>query len=173
MPLLRAYLAVSLDGFIAGKDGGVKWLEPYSDPSLGFEEFNRTIDTIVVGRMTFDQTLGWGAWPEKRRSVVLTRRPIADPPPGVEAFGGDVRELVTRLKSEATGDIWHMGGGRSLQPFHEAGLIDRWELFVMPVLLGQGVPLFAHSDHALESLELTTCRAHKKGIVELHYEPAG
>ncbi len=77
MPLLRAYLAVSLDGFIADKDGGVKWLEPYSDPSLGFEEFNRTIDTIVLGRTTFDQTLGWGAWPEKRRATKARVSPWA------------------------------------------------------------------------------------------------
>lgn len=79
---------------------------------------------------------------------------------------------MARLKEEARGDIWHMGGGWSLQPFHDAGLIDRWELFVMPVLLGEGVPLFPRREHALESLVLTTCRSHKKGIVEVHYEPA-
>ena len=66
-----------------------------------------------------------------------------------------------------------MGGGRSLQPFHDAGLIDRWELFVMPLLLGAGVPLFTQREQPPDLLVLTTCRAHKKGIVELHYEPAG
>ncbi len=173
-PLFRAYLAVSLDGYIADKDGGVGWLDGTMTPEIDFAGFMKTIGATVFGRTTFDWALAHGG--SGGRTVVLTHRPLpANTPRSVEAFGGDVRDLARRLRDELKGtgkDIWLMGGGLSIDSFHQAGLVDRWELAIIPVLLGDGIPLFPRHSRGLDSLRLTHSRALKNGIVEVHYEPS-
>jgi dihydrofolate reductase len=172
-PIFRAYLAVSLDGYIADHAGGVKWLDRYNDPSLGFEKFDRSIDTIIVGRTTFDQARAWGTWDNlKKRVIVLTRRPLKDLPARVETFRGDVRKLARQLARDGAKQVWLMGGGESLKAFHKASLVDRWELFFIPTLLHKGIPLFPPNKPGVERLTLVRCKKHNDGIVELHYEPA-
>ena len=172
-PTFRAYLALSLDGYIADKKGAVKWLDKYNDASLGFEKFYRSIDAIIVGRTTFDQSRSWGVWDNlTKRVIVLSSQPLKKPPPGVESFHGDVRRLARQLARDGSEQVWLMGGGQSLRPFHDANLIHRWELFIIPTLLGDGIPLFPKRKPSDNSLVLVKCKKHKRGIVELHYEPA-
>lgn len=172
-PTIRAYLALSLDGFIADHKGGVKWLDKYNDPSLGFEKFYRSIDTIIVGRTTFDQSRSWEVWEDgKKRVIVWTSRELRNAPPRVETFDGDARKLVRMLTRDKARQVWHMGGAESLRPFRDAGLVDRWELFVIPEMLGSGVPLFPAAKPRSESLRLVRCTKHKRGIVELQYRRA-
>lgn len=179
-PLLRASLAVSLDGYIADTSGSVDWLYNFFSPEIDFMGFLRTIGATIYGRTTFDWALAQGhAGPADPaapggKAIVLTRRPLENPPAGVEAFSGDVRELATRLRAELAGtgkDIWLMGGGQSISPFHEAGLVDRWELSFIPILLGNGIPLFPAHSRGFGSLKLTRNRILKNGIVEAWYEP--
>lgn len=175
VPLVRVYIAVSLDGFIADATGGVGWLDRFFSPEIDFSAFARTIGATVWGRRTFDQVMGWGrAGGNSGRTVVLTRRPLpTNAPRGVEAFAGDVRELVSRLRAELAGsgkDIWLGGGGASIQPFREADLVDRWELSIIPVLLGDGVPLFPRSAVGARTLKLSAQRVLSNGIVHTQYE---
>ena len=173
MTLLRAYLAVSLDGYIADCDRGVSWLDPFFSDELDFKAFFSTIGVSVMGRRTFDHSLTLGVPETGMRSVVLTHRPIEDPPAGFETFAGDVRELAQTLRRdlEPSGkDVWLMGGGASLQPFVEAGLVDRWELSWIPILLGTGVPLFPPGSPTTSPLRPIHTRTYKNGIVEVHYE---
>lgn len=174
-PLLRAYLAMSLDGYIADARGGVEWLNAYFSPEIGFDSFARTIGAVVMGRTTYDLSIAHGHGPGAYgRAVVLTHRPLPDAPKGVEAYSGDVRPLTERLRQDLAGtgkDIWLMGGGRSIAPFHERGLVDRWEISMIPVLLGDGVPLFPKHARAAEPLRVTHTRVLKNGIVEVWYEP--
>ncbi len=174
-PLIRAYLAVSLDGYIADRDDGVAWLDPFFSPEVDFAGFVKTIGATIMGRATYDWSVAHGhAGQAGGRCLVLTHRPIDHPPPGVEAFEGDVRELADRLRREladTSKDVWHMGGGLSIAPFHAAGLIDRWELAIMPVVLGDGIPLFPKHSRGAERLRLTRSRTLKNGIVEVCYEP--
>ena len=176
-PLLRAFLAVSLDGYIADKDGGVGWLDAYHSPEIDFAGFLKAIGATVFGRKTYDWAVAHGYLDTSGgRTIVLTRRSLKNPPAGVEAFGGDVRDLAARLRRELAKsgkDIWLMGGGLSIAPFHAAGLVDRWELGIVPVLLGDGIPLFPKHSRGLTGLRLTRSRALKNGIVEVWYEPAG
>ena len=175
IPLFRAALAVSLDGYIAAKDGTVDWLNDYFTPEIDFGGFMKTIGATVFGRTTFDEAMA------RVRSVgpsgrvfVLTHRPLVNPPKGVEAFSGDVRELAGRLRSQMAGtgkDIWLMGGGKSIDSFREAGLVDRWELGIIPVLLGDGIPLFPRHSRGLEGLRVTRSRTLGNGIVEAWYVP--
>lgn len=183
MTQFRAYVAVSLDGYIATPDGGVEWLEGYDMEGLDFDGFIQTIGVTVMGRKTFDQALERGDWQggKKDRTVVLTHRPIDDPPPGVETFGGDVRELAKSLREELSDprpdddkrrDVWLIGGADSIRAFHGAGLVDRWEIFIAPVLLGDGIPLFPRCPDKPSTLKLTHMRQYEEsGFVEVWYEP--
>jgi dihydrofolate reductase len=169
-PLFRLYLAVSVDGFIAPPDGGVDWLEPYPAEEFGFPVFIGTIGTIVMGRTTFDQTLHLGPWPfAGKRTIVLTSRAIGDPlPAGVEIWTGDIGPLAANLKAGRTGDVWLFGGAKSARPFLDRGLVDRLELYVIPVLLGSGLPLFERSN-TRTALRLETVKPRAKGVLEIVY----
>ncbi len=168
-PLLRIYIAVSLDGFIATPEGGVEWLEPYPADDFGFAGFLDGIGTIVMGRTTYDQALGFGPWAyDRQRTVVLTSRPLDDPPPGVQPWSGDVVALAGDLKAGNAGDIWLLGGARSIGQFLENDLVDRLELFVIPVLLGEGIALFDGACRPAP-LHLESATPFPKGVVQLIY----
>jgi dihydrofolate reductase len=175
-PLVRASLAVSLDGYIADKQGGVDWLNPFFSDEMDFAGFMKGIGAAVMGRKTYDiavsGTLG-PIPPTNYPTYVLTRRPMPNPPKGYEPFGGTPSELVERLRAhlaKSGKDIWHMGGGESIETFRAAGLVDRLELRVIPVLLGEGVPLFPRHARGDERWKLTKHSAFKNGVVELWYE---
>lgn len=143
---LRLYAAVSLDGYLADAEGGVGWLAPFESEHYGTEAFIAEIGTVLTGRATYDQARGFGDWPYAgKRVVVLTRRPLdAAPPEGVEAASGDLAMLVARLRRETShGDIWLLGGATVAQACLALGAVDTIELFIMPVTLGAGMPLFA------------------------------
>jgi dihydrofolate reductase len=171
-PTLHAYIALSLDGYIADATGAVKWLDKYNDPSLGFDAFYKTIDTVIVGRTTFEQALSWGAHDTAKRTIVLSEKTLDAPTPNVEYFQGDPKGLLRRLAREGATHIWHMGGGASLRPFVDANLIDQFHLFIIPILLGDGIPLFPKRDAKPLPLTLTRTKKHVHGVIELHYEPA-
>jgi dihydrofolate reductase len=135
-----------------------------------------TIGATIMGRKTFDPAMKQGmfAGSSPQTTIILTHRPLRRVPKGIEPFGGDVRELVARLRRELADsgkDIWHMGGGQSIDTFLAAGLIDRLELSVIPVLLGEGIPMFTPHSRSLQGLKLSHSRTLTNGIVELHYEP--
>lgn len=171
-PQFCYYVAVSADGFIATKDGGVAWLDAYPADQFGFTEFMATISTIVMGRAAYDKSRALGPWPfAGKRTIVLTSRPIADAPDGVETHRGDVTKLAPELRAKSEGDIWLFGGANSVKPFRESGLIDRIELYVIPVLLGDGIKLFEPSADAMK-LTLIDARAMGSGVVRLVYTRA-
>lgn len=176
VPRLRAYLAVSLDGYIADPNGGVDWLNPYFTSEVDFPAFVRTIGATVMGRTTFDWSVSHGHGAGGfGRAVVLTHRPIANAPARLEGYAGDVRVLVERLRGELAGtgkDVWLMGGGKSIAAFHAQGLVDRWELAIIPTLLGEGIPLFPRHGRGMEGLRVVESRALRNGIVSMTYEPA-
>jgi dihydrofolate reductase len=169
-PLIRLYIAVSVDGFIAPPDGSPAWLAEYDANQYGYADFIAGIGTVVMGRASYEEALGLGDWPwPGRRCVVLTSRRIA-PPPGaeVETASGDVEDLAAKLKRESPGDIWLLGGAKAARPFLAAGLVDRLELFQIPVLLGDGLRLF-EAGLPPRQLSLEKAQAHEKGVVELLY----
>lgn len=174
-PRLRASLAVSLDGYIADAAGEVGWLDPFFSPEIDFQAFFRTIGATVMGRTTWDWTVRHGHSSQgEGRAIVQTHRPLDGAPARVEAFAGDVRELAAELRRELMGtgkDVWLMGGGESLASFDEHGLVDRWELAIIPVLLGEGTPLFPRRARPVTPLRLVDSRALGNGIVQVEYEP--
>jgi dihydrofolate reductase len=171
-PTLLLSLAITLDGFVADAEGGVGWLDPFMSPDLGFEEFMAKVGVLVMGRTTYERVLTFGPWPYAGKwTVVLTHRPLTSAPEGVEGYGAEPETLTAKLKETTKGTIWHMGGGRSAQPFLDRGLVDELELNLIPVTLGRGVPLFQKDAKAL-ALSVVEHQVYSSGIVRLRYRVA-
>ncbi len=176
VPLVRAQLAVSLDGYIADKRGGVTWLDRYFSPDMDFAGFMASIGATIMGRKTYDVALKIGMPPgsAEQRNIVVSHKPPRRAPEGLEHFSGDLRKLVAGLKHELAGtgkDIWLMGGGQLIDAFRAAGLVDRLELNIIPTLLGQGIPLFPTHGRGLQGFRLTRHHVYTNGVVELWYVP--
>lgn len=167
-----AYIAASLDGFIAAEDGSVAWLETFQATDYGYAEFFGGIGTLVMGRATYDQVLHFGAWPyEGKRCLVLSHRGIAHPPEGVEAWKDDLASLAAHLRA-AKQRVWVVGGGKLIAGLLAEGAITELDLFVMPVLLGRGVPLFAGAHPPPGRLKLLDTQTWPNGVVRLRYAVA-
>jgi len=170
MAQIVGYIAVSLDGYIADADGGVGWLDDFQDVEYGFDEFFAGIRTVVLGRTTFEQVLGFG-WPYAgRRGLVVTSREVDAAPDGVEAWRAGIAALVDHLRGLTDGDAWVVGGGRLQQAMLEADAIDRLDIFVLPVTLGDGVPLFPKTGRSLR-FELDAATPLPAGMLRLTYRP--
>lgn len=169
-PLFRVYIAVSVDGYIATPDGGVAWLDGFAAEDYGYDHFYADIGTVVMGRATYEQARGFGDWPYAgKRAMVLTSRPCDALPAMVETVAlAGLDDVIARLRHASGGDIWIVGGGRTVDAFLERRAVDRLELYVMPVLFGAGVPLFP-GPGPTGGLVRESVRAMPRGVVELIY----
>jgi dihydrofolate reductase len=157
----RVYIAATVDGYIAQRDGGVGFLEGFDPSAYGYEEFVSSIETIVMGRATYEQTQSFGAsW--GKRTVVLSSKKIV----GVET-ARSLPKLIEELRGGA-GDVWIMGGGKTVRSFLEAGAVDELDLWIVPLLLGDGLRLIDPTT-AGAKLQLVEASAHEKGVVRLLY----
>jgi dihydrofolate reductase len=173
-PRVSVFLGLSLDGFIAGEGGDLSWLDPYDgDPpeETGYAELMREVDTLVIGRGTYDTVLGFQPWPYPgKRVVVLTHRPLS-PRHGEEACDGPLPALLERLGAEDRRHVYLDGGGAVRQGL-AAGVVDRLTLSWVPVVLGRGVPLFGPELPRLGWRPEGT-RSFRSGLVQVRYAPAG
>ncbi len=170
MAEIRLYVATSIDGFIADERGSVDWLAAYPGEPVLFERFTRDIGTIVSGRTTYDQGRDIG-WPAGKSTIVVTSRPLP-PAPDVTAYDGPLDSLVARLRAQHD-DIWVIGGGKLMAAFLDAGAVDRLAIFVVPIALGRGTPLFAGLERR-HPLRFVSAGPHgESGIIRLIYEPEG
>lgn len=168
------YIATSLDGFIARENGDLDWLPQIDDEDYGYQPFFDSIDTLVIGRGTFEKVLTFDPWPYAGKRVVVLSSNLTHVPDNVkqlvEISNLQPRELATQL--EATGSkAVYVDGGKTIQSFLRAGLIDQITLFTVPVLIGRGLPLFGELKSDLW-LELVSSRAFPSGMVERVYRPA-
>lgn len=165
----RAYIAASLDGYIADGGGSIGWLAPFQSVDYGFGEFMGHIGTVVMGRTTYDHLHLMGHWPANdRRCIVVTTRSMDTAPDNVEPWLGDLAELVAELRASSHGDVWVAGGAKALRAFLDLGAIDHFDLLVMPVLLGRGRRLFEDSDRSAH-MTLLAARTYINGVVRLSY----
>jgi dihydrofolate reductase len=138
---LRYQVAVSLDGFIAGPNGEYDWI--VMDPAIDFAALFGEFDTAVVGRKTYEILTaqgGHGAMPGLE-IVVFSRTLPPAAHPGVRIVNDDPGKVVSALKAKPGRDIWLYGGGELFRSLLAAGVVDTVEVAVIPVLLGQGIPL--------------------------------
>jgi dihydrofolate reductase len=170
MASIRGYIAASLDGYIASADGGVDWLGPFNAVDFGYERFLGEISTVVLGRKTFDQvrTFDPGWVYAGKRAVVVTSRAIDDPPENVTAWTEGISTLVPYLLALNDGGVWIVGGAQLQSALFDLGAMDRLELFVIPVLLGNGIPLFSGLKRS-RYLSLNAVERFERGVVRLDY----
>jgi dihydrofolate reductase len=166
------HIATSADGYIARPDGDLEWLtsRPAPEGFYGMEAFMRTIDTKLLGRKTYDKSLRMGAkFDSKDRYFVFSRHaPPADVPSGVEFVSDAIGPFVSRLREQPGKDIWLMGGGELIASFLDAHAIDEFIISVVPVFIGDGIPLIARR-HRHVLLELQSNEQFEDGLVQLHY----
>ncbi len=167
MPEVKLFIAMSVDGFIADRDGGVDWL--FTDGDYGYTAFFDSVETLIMGRRTYERVLGFGEWPYgEKATYVFTRGAPGEDHPHVRFFSGEARSLVEELRERTSGDIWLVGGAALVSTFRELHLIDEYILSVHPVLLGDGVPLFERPQPR-ENLRLREEIAFQSGLVQLRY----
>ena len=167
------FIARSADGFIARKDGSLDWLEvPEANEDYGFAGFMDSIDALVMGRNTYDAVLAMGEWPYGGKPViVMTSRPLPIPEElsgVVEASALAPREVSDELDRRGTHHVY-VDGGRTIQSFLDAGLVGRMTITTIPVLLGEGIPLFGAVDGDVRLRHVGTV-SYTNGLVQTTYE---
>jgi dihydrofolate reductase len=169
MPVRFAvFIATSLDGFIARPDGSLDWLTPFESEEHGYAAFFASIDTLVIGRGTYETVLAFPQWPYgDKRVIVCTTRP-ASPAHGEELWSGPPRELAQRLEREGARRVY-LDGGMLIRGFLRAGIaVEEITVNVIPVILGAGRPLFESGLPGIQ-LRLIEAKGFASGLVQLRY----
>lgn len=168
-PRCSAYLAASLDGYIARADHGLDWLDAVQRPGedYGFAAFFASVQALLLGRNTWEVARRFDPWPYTgKRCVVLTSRP-ARGEHGESFHAGDPAPLLARLHAEGVKRAY-VDGGLNVSRFLAAGLIDDLTVSFIPVLLGDGIRLFP-GGHSERRLELLGSRSFPSGLVQVDY----
>ena len=168
------HIAASADGYIAGPDGNLEWLtsRPAPEGFYGMGAFMKSIDTTLLGRKTYEvsRRLGAAFDSKKGRTFVFSRQaPPADAPAGVEFVNGAIGPILNRLREQPGKDIWLMGGGDLIATFLDEHAIDEFVISVVPVFIGDGIPLIARR-HRHVLLELRSVERFEDGLVQLRYD---
>jgi dihydrofolate reductase len=167
------FVGTSLDGFIARANGAFDFLPPGGGEPHGYDEFMATVDALVIGRKTFETVLSLDTWPYGEKPVfVLSSRTLASAPLGavVERMSGPPVEIVSQLEARGARHVY-VDGGITIQRFLAAGLIQRLIITRVPVLIGEGIPLFGALPHDIQLLHVAT-RQYPSGLVQSEYHVA-
>ena len=182
MSKITCFIATTIDGFIADELGGVSFLDNINDSGddYGYTKFFDSVDAVIMGSKTYEQILSFGGYPyANKKSFVITHRvdelkalttfqdTIEWP---IEFFGGDIGPIIDKLRNDGRYEhLWLVGGGSLVKQLIELGVLDELRIFVVPTLLGKGIPLFdqVNSFRFFTLLETIT---YAKGVVELHYD---
>jgi dihydrofolate reductase len=169
--MISVFVGTSLDGFIARLDGSFDFLPPGGGEPHGYDEFIASVDAIVIGRKTFETVLTLGPWPYgKKRVVVLSSRPVdLSVVSGgvVEQMAGPPAQIVARLAATGAQNLY-IDGGITIQEFLRAGLVQRIVITRVPVLIGQGIPLFGSLPGDIRLRHVAT-RQYPSGLVNSEY----
>ena len=171
---LKLYIAISLDGKIADPEGGVAWLDELPHPEgedYGYAGFYASIDTTLMGYKTYAKIEDFDVpfpYPDKKNYVFTrtTNRPAAE---YVEFVSDDIIAFVHDLKQKEGKDIWLVGGGLINKLLLDQNLLDEIHIFIMPIILGDGIPLFSTGVET-NKLQLTTSKTYENGVLSLIYE---
>jgi len=155
---IKGYIATSADGYIATKDGSVDFLTPFQSIDCGYHHFIQDIDIVIMGRKTYEVICSFGGeWPyPHQKGFIVSSNPQLDlVHPSLAVWSLGIDELVEHLKQNFKGNVWIVGGTQLQNTFIEHNLLNSLEIFVMPVLLGDGIPLFPSFNshgHQLKSI---------------------
>jgi dihydrofolate reductase len=173
------YITTSVDGYIARPDGDVAWLDrPRPKGNYGMGEFFKSIDTILWGRKTYSKGIEMGM--EKRmasgfgagiQNYVFSRQAQESKVAGFKFVSEPIKAFAQGLRKKRGKNIWMMGGGEIIASFLDEGDIDEFNIRVIPILIGEGIPLI-QPRHRLIRLKLLSSKEFSDGVVELRYQVA-
>ena len=168
MSKITLYIAASLDGYIARENGDLDWL--HSDNDYGYEEFIKSIGITLMGNNTYKQLLTFGDFPySDKENYVFTTNVNLLKDDNVTYISGDIAGFTKLLKDTSKKDIWLVGGSKINDLLVGAGIVDELILFIMPVIIGCGIPLFSNSNTD-QYLKLMECQSYSDGMVQLKYK---
>ncbi|MBD7963960.1 dihydrofolate reductase family protein [Fictibacillus norfolkensis] len=165
------YIASSVDGFIAKKNGDIDWLSVVERPGedYGYESFINTVDTVIMGRKTYDKVLSFGIeFPHKNKDCYVISRTKTGNDENVTFFGGDVSNLIQELKNKEGKNIFIDGGSEVVRELKSRNLIDEYVISYIPIMLGNGISLFQETKIDTK-LELVDSKTFESGLVQVIY----
>jgi len=166
-----SYIAMSLDGYIARPDGDISFLSivEKKGEDYGYSDFTSTIDTIIIGRKTYDKVISMGyEYPDNDNDVYIITRAVKPNYKTLKYYSGSLRKLVSELKSKQGKNIFCDGGSEIINELLRDNLIDEFIISVIPIILGDGISLFKNGRPEL-NLKLIKSDAFDTGLVQLHY----
>ncbi len=168
---LILYIAASLDGYIAGPDDDLSFLSfaEQEGEDYGYAAFLDSVDTIIVGRKTYDKVTSMGAgYPPAGKEAYVISRSLRPDRGTVRFYSGDLRELVGMLKTKSGKNIYCDGGAETVTSLLQSDLIDELIITVLPILIGNGTRLFKDG-RPEQMLKLISSKQYAKGLIQLHY----
>jgi dihydrofolate reductase len=171
------FIATSADGYIARPDGDVVWLNrPRPKGNYGYSTFFKSVDTILWGYQTYAKGLEMGmgkrmksaGFGPKTKNYVFSRHPREAPLPTFEFVNEPIKTFAQRLRAQPGKNIWMMGGGGIIASFLDLGEIDEFRIHVIPILIGEGIPLIQPRHRSIR-LKLLSTKVFPDGVVLLHY----
>jgi len=171
---LSVFVGTSVDGFIVRPNGDLDFLPAGGGEPHGYDEFMADIDTLVIGRKTYETVLTYPEWPYgKRHVIVLSSQPLdlaAARGANLEQMAGPPAEIASKLAATGAHNVY-VDGGVTIQGFLRAGLIQRIIITRVPVLIGDGIPLFSTLPHDVPLRHIET-KHYPSGLVKTEYRIA-
>jgi dihydrofolate reductase len=165
---VHLYIATSLDGYIAGPNGEIDWL--FSDQDYGYAGFIAGVDTVLMGRRSYETARSFDEWPYPDLACfVFTRGKGQAIDPRVNYVSGTPEAVVGSLRQWSGKDLWLMGGGELVRHFLDARLVDRVTIGLHPIVLGAGLPLFPAGTRRTE-LRPSQVTPYDSGLLLIEYE---
>ncbi len=166
------YIAASLDGFIARKDGSVDWLSPYEkgQEDYGYNDFYKKTGTVIMGNNTYKQVSSFGEFPYRGKDCfVFTRNKDKLKDENVTFVSKGAKDFISQLNLKDNKNIWLVGGASIVDEFLKSDLIDEFIITIIPILLGDGIQLFKGRSNE-KKLKLIDVKTFDPGLVQLHYK---
>jgi len=166
------YIAMSLDGYIAKENDDISFLTVVENPpeDYGYGDFIQTVDTVIMGRKTYDKVLSFGIeFPHRGRTCYVLSRSKSGADENVQFYNGDVATLITKIRAEQGAHIFIDGGAEVVFELMQKNLIDRFIISIIPIFVGSGVQLFK-SGRPEQKLKLTRSVSFPTGLVQLWYD---
>jgi len=166
------YIAQSLDGYIAKEDGDISWLSivERDNEDYGYQSFIETVDTVIMGRKTYDKVLSFGVdFPHKDKKCYVISNTLKGSGDDVQYFSGNIEDLIISIRQDEGKDIFVDGGAEVIRELKDKNLIDEYIISIIPILLGKGIRLFKETDSE-SRLKLMECKVFDSGLVQLEYK---
>ncbi|MBI9033163.1 MAG: dihydrofolate reductase [Bacteroidales bacterium] len=166
------YISMSLDGYIATKDNDLSFLSMVEQEGedYGYGKFTESVDTVIIGRKTYDKVLDMGyEYPHTNKKVYIISRTTKPSVGSFEHYSGSLTELVSKLKSQLGKNVYCDGGAEIVNELQKNHLIDEYIISIIPILLGDGIRLFK-AGRPEQKLILTGSKSYENGLIQLHYK---